>query len=280
MGKIVYLNHSFVDENEARLSPNDRGFIFADGVYEVTKFYKGKAFRLADHLQRFQRSLDALGIQFGQINQLEEISEKLLKSNELQNEYAGVYWQVTRGANKRVHYFPKNITSTFYAFAFALPSDTQKQEQGIPVILREDIRWQRCDIKSVSLLPNTMLYNEAVENGAGECILVRDGFVTEATHSSVLAVKNRKVITRPLSNLILPGISRKVVFELCAANSIPVEERLFTKDELLGMDELFICGTGSEIIPVTQVDKTVIGSGTPGETTRLLQRLFFEAVGR
>lgn len=280
MGKIVYLNHSFVDENEARLSPNDRGFIFADGVYEVTKFYKGKAFRLADHLQRFQRSLNALGIQFDQFDQLEEISEKLLKTNELQNEHAGVYWQVTRGANKRVHYFPQNITPTFYAFAFALPSDTQKQEQGISVILRDDIRWQRCDIKSVSLLPNTMLYNEAVENGAGECILVRDGFVTEATHSSVLAVKNRKVITRPLSNLILPGISRKVVFELCAANSIPVEERLFTKDELLGMDELFICGTGSEIIPVTQVDKTVIGSGTPGETTRLLQRLFFEAVGR
>jgi len=280
MSKIVYLNHSFVDENEAQLSPNDRGFIFADGVYEVSKFYKGEAFRFADHLQRFQRSVKALGIQFDRFEQLTEISEKLLEQNGLQNTHAGVYWQVTRGAHQRVHYFPKNSTPTFYAFAYPMPSDTRKQEQGIPVILREDIRWKRCDIKSVSLLPNTMLYNEAVKNGAGECILVRDGFVTEATHSSVLGVKSGTVITRPLSNLILPGLTRKVVLELCAANRIPFEERLFTEDELLNMDELFICGTGSEIIPVTRVGDTPIGTGKPGETTRLLQHLFFEAVGR
>lgn len=279
MRKIVYLNNDFVDENEAHLSPNDRGFIFADGVYEVTKYYNGKPFRLADHLERFRRSLNAIRIGFDAVDQLPEISEKLLEANGLQQAHAGVYWQVTRGAAQRVHYYPENIEPTVYAFAYSMPSDKQKQQNGISVILREDIRWQRCDIKSVSLLPNTMLYNEAAENGAGECILVRDGFVTEASHSSVFAVKNGTLITRPLSNLILPGITRKVVLELCKKHNIQVDQRLFTKDELLNMDELFICGTGSEIIPVVRVDGKPLGNGSAGKITRLLQDLFFEAVG-
>ena len=277
MSQIVYLNGKFVNENEAGLSPNDRGFIFADGVYEVTKYYNGIPFRFNDHIERLKRSLNELRISFNQLDELSDISQQLLEKNDLQNEHAGVYWQITRGANKRVHHFPQGITPTFYAFAYSMPSDLEKQQKGINVILREDIRWKRCDIKSVSLLPNTMLYNEAVENGAGECILFRDGYITEATHSSVIAVKNGTVVTRPLSNLILPGITRKVVLELCAENQIPVEERLFTEDELFNMDELFICGTGSEITPVITVDGNRIGKGEPGEITKKLQQLFFNS---
>lgn len=277
MSSIVYLNGEFIDEQEACLSPNDRGFIFADGVYEVTKYYNGKAFRFQDHIERLKRSLNELHISFGQIDELAAISNKLLELNNMQATHAGIYWQITRGVNKRVHHFPAGIPATFYAFAFPLPSDSEKQEKGIHTILREDIRWQRCDIKSVSLLPNTMLYNEAVESGAGECILLRDGFITEATHSSVIAVKNGKVVTRPLSNLILPGITRKVILEICSENNIPVEERLFTKDELFNMDELFICGTGSEITPVIAVDGNAIGNGQPGEITKKLQYIFFES---
>jgi len=132
----------------------------------------------------------------------------------------------------------------------------------------------------VSLLPNTMLYNEAVKRGAGESILVRDGYVTEATHSGLFAVKNGVLITRPLSNLILPSITRKVVLELCAENQLLVEEKLFTEAELKEMDEVFICGTGSEIMPVVEVDDICIGSGAPGPVTRKIQQLFFDSVNQ
>lgn len=278
MSEIVYLNGEFIAKDEAKISANDRGFIFADGVYEVVKFYNGKAFRYQDHLERLNRSLAEIEINYSKTDQLEAIFNELLTRNNKLNQQAGIYLQITRGADTRVHHFPKDIKPTVYAFTTDLVSNTQKLEKGIKVISADDIRWHRCDIKSVSLLPNTMLYNKAVEQGAGECLLVRYGYVTEATHSSVCAVKNGVLITRPLSNLILPGITRKVVLEICAANSIPVEERLFTKEEFLEMDEAFISGTGSEITPIVQVDETELGIGKPGRITRLIQQKFFEMV--
>lgn len=278
MDRIVYLNGTYINESNAAISPNDRGFIFADGVYEVTKFYNGKPFRLADHLVRLKRSLTELGIAYSETEELEKISYNLLEKNKLSNEHAGVYWQITRGTHPRVHHFPDNVTPSIYAFASPLPSFIKKIENGIKVIVQEDIRWLRCDIKSVSLLPNTMLYNNAVKNDAGESILIRDGYVTEATHSSVFAIKNGVLLTRPLSNLILPGITRKVVLELCTENQIPVREELFTESELFEMDELFISGTGSEITPIVQVHDTLIGNGKPGQLTRKIQQLFFDLI--
>lgn len=278
MSEIVYLNGKFIAKDEAKISADDRGFIFADGVYEVVKYYNGKAFRYQDHLERLNRSLAEIEINYPQTDKLEAIFNELLTRNNKLNQQAGIYLQITRGADTRVHHFPKDIIPTVYAFTTKLVSNTHKLEKGIKVISAGDIRWQRCDIKSVSLLPNTMLYNKAVEQGADECLLVRDGYVTEATHSSVCGVKNGVLITRPLSNLILPGITRKVVFEICAANSIPFEERLYTKEEFLKMDEAFISGTGSEITPIIQVDETKIGAGEPGEITRLIQQKFFEMV--
>ncbi len=278
MDEIVFLNGKFLPKEEAKISPNDRGFIFADGIYEVAKYYNGKAFRYQDHLDRLVRSLSEIQISYPETDQLKSIFQELLIQNRMLDKHAGIYLQITRGVEKRVHHFPKDIQATVYVFAFELPSATDKLEVGIKVITHDDIRWQRCDIKSVSLLPNTMLYNKAVENGTGECILVRDGSITEATHSSVLAVKNGALITRPLSNLILPGITRKVVLEICTSNNIPVEERLFTKEELFEMDEVFISGTGSEITPVVQVDNQLIGTGKPGEITRLIQQKFFNLV--
>lgn len=278
MGETVYLNGEFIAKDEAKISPNDRGFIFADGVYEVVKYYNAKAFRYQDHIERLNRSLAEIGINYTQTNQLEAVFNVLLSRNSKLNQQAGIYLQITRGADTRVHHFPKDITPTVYAFTTDLVSNTENLEKGIKVISADDIRWHRCDIKSVSLLPNTMLYNKAVEEGAGECILVRDGYVTEATHSSVCAVKNGVLITHPLSNLILPGITRKVVLEICAINNIKVEERLFTKEELLEMDEIFISGTGSEITPVVQVDNIEIGERKPGKVTKLIQEKFFEMI--
>jgi D-alanine transaminase len=278
MSEIVYLNGKFLPGEEAKISPNDRGFIFADGVYEVAKYYNGKAFRYRDHFERLKRSLSELRILFPDIEGLEMIFQKLISVNGMENIHAGIYVQITRGTHKRIHNFPEKITPTIYAYAFELLSSKDNLENGIKVITKEDIRWQRCDIKSVSLLPNSMLFNEAVENGAGECILIRDGMVTEATHSSVLAVKNGTVVTRPLSNLILPGITRKVILEICEDNGIPFEERMYTEKELYEMDEILIAGTGSEVTPVVQINNRYIGNKKPGEITRLIQKKFFEMV--
>jgi D-alanine transaminase len=278
MKEMVYLNGQFLPREEARISPDDRGYIFADGVYEVIKYYNGKPFRYADHFSRLKRSLEEVQINFEGVPGLEEVFTHLLEENRLTEVHAGVYVQVTRGINKRVHHFPSDIKPGVYAFSFEMPSYSDNLQNGISVITREDIRWLRCDIKSISLLPNTMLYNQAVEAGAGECILVRNGLVTEATHSSVLAVKNGKVITHPLSNIILPGITRKVILELCHKYNIEAEERAITANELHEVDELIIAGTGSEITPVVKVNDSPVGNKKPGEVTRFLQNKFFELV--
>jgi D-alanine transaminase len=278
MNEIVYLNGEFVNQEDAKISARDRGFIFADGVYEVAKYYEGTPFRFQDHIDRLKRSLAELSIPFFDLESLEQIFEQLLQKNKMLQKQAGIYIQVSRGEHKRIHHFPKHATPTVYAYAFDLPSVTENLENGIKVITNDDIRWQRCDIKSVSLLPNTMLFNKATEQGAGECILIRDGMVTEATHSSVLGVKNGTVITRPLSNLILPGITRKVILEICNKLGIPVEERIFSEKELYELDELIIAGTGSEVTPVVQINDKIIGNKKPGRITMLIQKEFFELV--
>ncbi len=276
MSEIVYLNNQFINKEDAKISANDRGFIFADGVYEVIKYYNGKPFRYDDHLLRLKRSLSEMEIEYDNTENLESLFQELLSRNNLTGKHAGIYLQITRGEHKRVHHFPENISPTVYAFAYHMPSFTDYLENGIKVITHEDIRWQRCDIKSVSLLANSMIYNKAVKAGAGECVLIRDGFVTEATHSSVLGVKNGTVITRPLSNLILPGITRKAIHEICAENGIPFEEKAFTEAELFALDELIIAGTGSEVTPAVSVNGLPVGNGKPGEITRFIQQRFFE----
>lgn len=278
MSEIVYLNGEFVNQEDALISARDRGFIFADGVYEVAKYYEGKPFRFQDHIDRLKRSLAELSIPFFDLDLLDQIFSQLLEQNKMVQKQTGIYIQITRGEHKRIHHFPQNATPTVYAYAFDLPSATEQLEKGIKVITNEDIRWKRCDIKSVSLLPNTMLFNKAKEQGAGECILIRDGMVTEATHSSVLGVKNGTLITRPLSNLILPGITRKVILEICNKIGIPVNERAFSEKELYELDEVIIAGTGSEVTPVVQINDIVLGNGKPGEITRLIQREFFKLV--
>ena len=277
MSDIVFLNGKFLSNDEAKISPNDRGFIFADGVYEVVKYYNGKPFRLKDHIDRLKNSLEAIGLDYN-VEDCEKIFDKLIKTNKFVNKHGGVYCQITRGVEKRTHHFPVNSEPTIYAYAFDLSSFTEKLNKGIKVITHEDIRWLRCDIKSVSLLPNTMLYNKAFENGAGECILIRKGIVTEATHSSVIGVKDGVVITHPLSNLVLPGITRKVVQEICNENKILFLEKKFTSKELFEIDELMIVGTGSEITPVIQVNDYLTGNGKPGEITQFIQQKFFEMV--
>jgi D-alanine transaminase len=280
MNDIAYLNGEFLEKPEARISADDRGFHFADGVYEVIKYYRGKPFRLEDHLQRLANSLREVRINYPGTEKLAHIFDDLLKLNHLDQEEAAIYLQISRGAHPRVHHFPANLNPTVYAFAYVFPSFGESLEKGIKVITREDIRWLRCDIKSVSLLPNSLLYQEAVEQGAGECVLIRNGLVTEATHSSVIGIRNGTLYTHPLTRLILPGITRKVILEIAGKFNLPVTEEAIKEDELNSLDELIICGTGSEVMPAIQVDDHLVGDGKPGPITRFIQEKFFEMTGK
>jgi D-alanine transaminase len=273
---IVYLNGQYVSSDEAFISPDDRGFYFADGVYEVIKYYKGHPFCFEEHLARLRLSLAAIRIDFAPLSQLKDICNELLNGNNLKTHYAGIYLQITRGVATRIHRFPdEDIKPTIYLRAFSMPANMNELQNGIRVITREDIRWLRCNIKSIALLPNTLLFQEAAEQRAGECFLVRNGNYTEATHSNILVVMKGKVITHPDSNLILPGITKKAIIRICCELGIDIVERPIRIEETPDIEECFITGTGTEITPVIQIDDRRVGNGEAGPVTRKLQKEFF-----
>jgi len=276
MNDVVYLNGNLIAKNEAFISPEDRGFNFADGVYEVVKYYRGKPFRYNDHMLRLKRSLHEVRINLEDIEQFEGIFQSLLEINGLIGVEAGVYLQITRGSHQRIHRFPENIKPTVYAWAFPFSSKPDQLENGVNVITADDIRWLRCDIKSIALLPNVLYAQKAEENGSAEVIFIRNGVVTEASHSNVMGVKDGIVYTHPDSNLILPGITKKVILEICQTNGIKVTEEGIGALELADIDEMMIVGTGSEVTPVIQIDENRVGNGIPGPVTRLIQKKFFE----
>lgn len=280
MAEIVYLNGNFVLKDEAFVSPEDRGFNFADGIYEVIKYYGGKPFRYADHMDRLRRSLGEISINFDDLAQFEVVFQSLLEQNGLANQEAGVYLQITRGSHTRIHQFPENIKPTVYATVFPFSSKWDQLKNGVKVITTEDIRWLRCDIKSISLLPNVLAAEKAHEQNAVEAIFIRNGMVTEGSHSSFMAVKNGVVYTHPDSNLILPGITKIVIREICKTNHIPLVEEAIPASELKAMDEMMIIGTGSEVTPVVQMDKMQVGNGKPGPVTLFIQEKFFELTKR
>jgi len=278
MTETIYLNGNLIPKNEAFISPEDRGFNFADGIYEVIKYYGGKPFRYADHMERLRRSLNEIRIDLEDLDQFKSVFQSLLERNGLANQEAGIYLQITRGSHTRIHRFPENSQPTVYATAFPFASKLDQLENGVKVITAEDIRWLRCDIKSIALLPNVLFAQKAAENNAEETIFIRNGVVTEGTHSSFMTVKNGIVYTHPDSNLILPGITKKVVFEICKANQIKVVEEGIPASELTGMDEMMIIGTGSEVTPVIQIDESPVGNGKPGPVTLFIQDKFFEQI--
>lgn len=276
MSDIVYLNGRLIKRSEALISPDDRGFNFADGIYEVIKYYRGVPFRYRDHLERLKRSLREIRLDFDGCDQLETVFGELIRRNNLTGEEAGVYLQITRGSHRRIHQFPKQVVPTVYANAFPFASDKDSQKNGIRVITAKDIRWSRCDIKSVALLPNVLLFQKAVEEGAGEVVFIRNGIVMEASHSSLMWIKNGFVCTHPSSNAVLPGITERVIMGICRDAGIAFTQEEITEAELKAMDEVFIAGTGSEVTPVVKVDETTIGDGLPGKLTKLIQDRFLE----
>uniref|UniRef100_A0A7C6EAJ2 D-alanine aminotransferase n=1 Tax=candidate division WOR-3 bacterium TaxID=2052148 RepID=A0A7C6EAJ2_UNCW3 len=277
----IYPKGIYLPKEKVCISPNDRGFMFGDGVYEVIRTYKGKFYRLTCHLDRLKRSLDAVRIDYPDID-LNQVLQELLELNKLQKGDATIYIQITRGVFKRTHTFPPQpIPPTVYieASRFIASSNLRSaSSSGVAVITVSDFRWARCDIKAVGLLPNVLARQQAIERGAQEAIFVRDGVVTEGTHTNVFGVKDGKVLTYPKSNYILAGITRDTVFKLCAHLQIPIIEALLPENKLFELDELFLAGTTVEITPVIKVNQKLIGKGRPGEITKILQKAFWDEI--
>jgi D-alanine transaminase len=278
MSDTVFFNGAYVPKDEVRISPDDRGFLLSDGIYEVVRVYRGAPFEMEAHVERLADGLSAIRIDGARAEAMAEITRELITRNGLEGADACVYVQVTRGAAPRTHHFPGgSVKPTFYAAAWAFTATTDPSV-GVDVITTPDHRWTRCDIKSVSLLANVLAAEEAHEAGAYEAVLVRDGVALEGTRTSLLGVLDGVVRTAPLSNYILPSITRQVALDLCREAGIPVDERPLLLPEFEVADELFLAGTTTEIMPIVRVDGAAAGGGRPGPITTELARRFAERV--
>ena len=273
---IAYFNGQFLPREEIRVSPDDRGFLFADGVYEVIRAYSAKPFKMDDHLKRLARSLKEIRIDFPEVEKLAAVGEKLIAVNNLgEGEYATIYIQITRGAASRKHTFPDEpVPPTVYVAASPGISQRAKIEKGVKIILVPDIRWTRCDIKSISLLPNVLANQQAKENGAEEAVFVRDGKITEGSHTNFFMIFDGQVRTHPLNTHVLPGVTRDIIQDLCREFKIPFQEELVSENDLPKAEEMFLSGTSMEVTPVIQVDDWKVGQGTPGSVTVRLREAY------
>lgn len=270
---IVYFNGQFLAKEEVRISPDDRGFLFADGVYEVIRSYGPKPFKMKEHLQRLDRSLREIRIDYPDAEKLGPVAEKLIQMNQSAgSEFTTIYIQVTRGAAPRKHTFPEEkVPPTVYMSASPGVSQREKIEKGVKVILVPDIRWNRCDIKSISLLPNVLANQQAKEKGAEEAVFVRDGIVTEASHTNFYTVFEGRVLTHPVNQHILPGITREIIVALCHDLKVPFGDELIREKDLPRAQEMFLSGTSMEVTPIVQVDDWKVGNGEPGPVTARLR---------
>jgi D-alanine transaminase len=278
----VYLGGRFLPKSEATVSVEDRGFLLADGVYEVVPFYEGVPFYLDRHVARLRYSLDAVRIDLD-TSDVADVIRRLIVENGLEREdRALVYLQVTRGAAPRTHWFPNPpVEPTVYGLAKAWkrPAD-DVWGRGFTAITVPDRRWARVDIKTTNLLPNVLAFQEALDAGVDDAILVRDGVAIEGAHQNFWAVIDGTIVTHPATNLILAGITRGVVLELARAAGMSVEERAIQLEEIGTAEELFFTGATGEVRPCVQVDGKAVGNGRSGPITQGLSKAFLELVER
>lgn len=262
---IVYLNGQFMPIDQAKVSVLDRGFLFGEGVYEVIPSYGGHLLRLGEHFQRLQNSLDGIRLKNPlEQNQWEEILQTLLEKNKAEDQ--SVYLHVSRGAApKRDHVFPDNSIATVFVMVNELKAVSKETlKTGVSAITLDDIRWRACNIKATALLANTLLRQQAKDEGAAEAILIRDGKATEGAASNVFVVLNNVLVTPPTSPYLLPGITRDLVLELAEKNNIACEERDITEDELSLANEVWLTSSTKEILPVIELDGKKVGNGKAG----------------
>jgi D-alanine transaminase len=263
---------------DAKVPVLDRGFIFGDGVYEVIPVYSRRAFRLAEHLQRLQHSLDSIQLRNPHsASEWTNILNELIQRNTPEDQY--LYLHVTRGAAKRDHAFP-NPPVPPTVFVMSNPLTTPSAEllkSGIACITVEDNRWLRCDIKTIALLPNVLLRQAAVAAGCAEAILIRnDEFMTEGAASNIFVVKNGTLLAPPKDNLMLPGITYDVILEIAAANGIPFAVRKVMKEEVFSADELLLTSSTKEVMAITTLDGKPVSNGKPGAMFAKMHLLYQE----
>jgi D-alanine transaminase len=272
----VYLNGSYVDHKEAAVSVADRGFVFGDGIYEVTRVVNGRFFREKEHLDRLEEGLAGLKIELEESRkkQIPGISRELLERNGHTTVEAAVYLQITRGAAwPRTHTFPDPaVPPTLYIATSQFTPHTRLHEIGVDAITVSDVRWTRCYLKTVNLLPNTLVKQQAKEAGVNSAVMIRDGVVTESPNANIFGVKDGVLFTYPATNYILNGITRRTVLEIAEEKNISVEFTPISEQALFELDELFFSGTTTDIQPVTVVDGKPIGSGKPGPVVKSIQK--------
>ncbi|WP_060681734.1 D-amino-acid transaminase [Virgibacillus halodenitrificans] len=272
MNKILFNNQ--ITARERSIDIEDRGYQFGDGIYEVIGVYDGKPFLLEEHLLRLKRSAKEVHLQLPEkIEKIKGNLEKLVQVNELVEGI--IYLQISRGTAARWHEFPSpEVSPVMVAYTRAEQRMSNVEDEGAIATLTEDIRWLRCDIKTLNLLPNVLAKQKAVEQNAIEAILHRGETVTEASASNVFMVRNEEVYTHPANNFILNGITRQQVLQLCNKLGIPVNEKPFNIKEMLQAEEVFITATKLDIVPILKVDQHTIASGNPGNITKKILHEF------
>lgn len=270
----VLLNDQFVDEQDATVSYQDRGYNFGDGIYEYVRIYNDKLFTPKEHFERLFRSAKEIGLDLDFT--MEEIIERVRQLAKINNvSTGGVYLQVTRGVAPRDHAFPNPpVAPVLTGFVKAYDRPYEDLEKGVSVVTTEDIRWLRCDIKSLNLLGNVLAHEYAVKYNASEAIQHRDGIVTEGTASNAFAVKDGVVYSHPTNNLILNGITRQVITWICEDEDIEFKNEAFDVNFLKEADEVFISSTSIEVMPVVKIDGDTLNGGKVGNITRRLQKGF------
>ena len=269
----VYLNGEFLPLEQAHVSVLDRGFMFADGVYEIIPVFSGSPFRLAEHLQRLQDSLDGISLQldYGQ-ERWQSLIDRLLRANGIRAD-SSIYIQVTRGVAERNHCYQSDFTPTVFMYCKLLQH--ADVSEGVSAVLHEDIRWQYCHIKAVALLPNVMMKQYARDqDGSIEAILHHDGYVTEGAASNVFIVTDATISTPPKSNHLLPGITRDLVVELIGASRYQCREVPVSKEQLLQADEIWLTSSSLGIAPVVRLDGRPVSNGNPGPVWRDLDNSY------
>lgn len=277
MSRTVYVNGEYLPEEDAKISVFDRGFLFADGVYEVASILNGKLIDNKAHLIRLQRSLDELEMPAPcTLDEIEAIQLEMVSRNEI--EEGLLYLQVTRGAAERDFAYPKNPTPSLVMFTQEKKiAQSAAADKGISVITQPDERWSRRDIKTIQLLYPSMAKHEAKKQGADDAWLVEDDFITEGTsNNAYIVTQDGTIVTRQLSTDILHGITRKAVLSLAEERQIKIEERKFTVDEVKNAKEAFFTSASAFVMPVVSIDGTTIGDGKPGELTKRLRQIYLQ----
>jgi len=274
---LAYLNGQFLPRSSATISVEDRGFVFGDGVYEVWRVVNGRLFEGERHLARLELGLRELRISLAQplsLHEAEEIADRLLRESSLATGEATFYVEITRGAAPRSHQFPANTPPTIYATVNRLVPPEDLRAKGAAAITLPDIRWLRCDLKTIQLLPNVFAKQAAVERGAVDALMIRDGVITEGSHANVAGVLDGTIRTHPTNHLILPGITRAIVLDIARELGIPVSEEPISERDIPRLEELFLLGTTTDVMPIVRIDDKPVANGKPGPITSRLVKEF------